>query len=104
MTDFIQISTTTETEKTAQAIAAVLVERRLVACAQVSGPIYSIYRWQTKVQRTQEWLCTAKTRAGLFSQVEQAIRELHTYECPEIIASAIVDGSSLYLDWLGEQI
>ncbi|MCH7752480.1 MAG: divalent-cation tolerance protein CutA [Planctomycetes bacterium] len=103
MTDYIQVSTTTETEHAAQEIAAALVEQRLAACVQVSGPVESVYRWQGKVQQSQEWLCTAKTRASLFPQVETVIRKLHTYECPEIIAVPIADGSDAYLTWLGEQ-
>ena len=104
MTDYIQVSTTTETKQAAQEIAAALVEQRLAACVQVSGPVESVYRWQDKVQQSQEWLCTAKTRASLFPQVEAAIRELHTYECPEIVAVPIADGSAAYLTWLGEQV
>ena len=104
MTDFIQVSTTTETEQAAQEIAAALVQQRLAACVQVSGPVESVYRWQGKVQLSQEWLCTAKTRASLLPQVEAAIRELHTYDCPEIVAVPIADGSAAYLTWLGEQL
>ena len=103
MTAYIQVSTTTETEHSAREIAAALVEQRLAACVQVSGPVESVYRWQDKVQQSQEWLCTAKTRASLFPQVETVIRKLHTYECPEIIAVPIADGSDAYLTWLGEQ-
>ena len=51
MTEFIQVSTTTETEQAAQDIAAALIEQRLAACVQVSGPIQSVYRWQGEVQR-----------------------------------------------------
>ncbi len=104
MTDFIQVSTTTETKQAAQEIAAALVEQRLAACVQVSGPVESVYRWQDKVQQSQEWLCTAKTRASLLPQVEAAIRDLHNYECPEIVAVPIADGSAAYLAWLGEQL
>ena len=104
MTDFIQVSTTTETKQAAQEIAAALVQQRLAACVQVSGPVESVYRWQGKVQQSQEWLCTAKTRASLLPRVEAAIRGLHNYECPEIVAVPIADGSAAYLAWLGEQL
>ncbi len=104
MTDYIQVSTTTETEHAAQEIAAALIEQRLAACVQVSGPVESVYRWLGKVQQSQEWLCTAITRASLFPQVVAAIRELHTYDCPEIVAVPIADGSAAYLTWLGEQL
>ena len=104
MTDFIQVSTTTETKQAAQEIAAALVEQRLAACVHVSGPVESVYRWQGKVQQSQEWLCTAKTRTSLLPQVEAAIHGLHNYECPEIVAVPIADGSAAYLAWLGEQL
>lgn len=103
MTDYIQVSTTTEIKQAAQEIAAALVEQHLAACVQVSGPIESVYRWQGKVHRSQEWVCTAKTRVTLFPQVEGAIRELHAYECPEIIAVPIIACSAAYLAWMGEQ-
>ena len=104
MTEFIQVSTTTDSEQAAEHIAAALVEQRLAACAQVSGPIRSVYRWQDEVQQSQEWLCTAKTRGALYPQVETAIHALHAYECPEILATPIVDGSASYLTWLGDQL
>jgi periplasmic divalent cation tolerance protein len=104
MTEFVQVSTTIDTESGAQAIATALVERRLAACAQASGPVRSVYRWQGAVERADEWLCTAKTRDALFPQVESAIRELHSYACPEIIAVPIVDGSEAYFKWLDEQL
>ena len=104
MTEYIQISTTTETEQQARTIAEALVQRRLAACVQIAGPMRSIYRWQGAVEQAEEWLCTAKSRATLFGKVEAAIVELHSYECPEIIAVPIIDGSAPYLKWLGEQI
>ena len=104
MTEYLQISTTTETEQQARAIAEALVQRRLAACVQVIGPMRSIYRWQGAVEQAEEWLCTAKTRASLFAQVEAAVGKLHSYDCPEIIAVPIVDGSTAYLKWLGEQL
>lgn len=102
MTEFLQVSTTTDTRERAEAIATSLVERRLAACVQISGPITSVYRWQGNVEQSQEWLCTAKTKASQFPQVATIIRELHKYDCPEIIATAIVEGSDDYLQWLGE--
>jgi periplasmic divalent cation tolerance protein len=66
--------------------------------------VRSVYRWQGAVERADEWLCTAKTRAALFPQVESAIRKLHSYACPEIIAVPIADGSEAYFKWLDEQL
>lgn len=104
MTDYLQISTTTASEEQAHEIAAALVERRLAACVQILGPIQSVYRWQEKIEQASEWLCMVKTRRALFAEVEAAIRELHSYECPEIVAVPIVEGSAAYLAWLSEQL
>ena len=100
MTPFIQIATTTATKDEAQQIAAMLIAHRLVACAQVSGPLVSVYHWQGKVETGEEWLCTLKTRETLFEQVTAAIREVHSYQCPEIVATPIIAGSPDYLAWL----
>ena len=104
MREAIQVTTTTATKADAERIAAALVERRLAACAQAGGPITSCYRWQGKVETAEEWLCTVKTTREAYDQVEQAIRQLHTYEEPEIIAVPVVAGSAGYLAWLEQQV
>ncbi len=104
MTRFIQIDTTTSTREEAQQIASDLVDRRLVACAQITGPVTSIYRWKDRVEQAEEWMCTLKTRESLFHEVAVAIRQLHSYECPEIIAVPIVDGNEDYLSWMGGEV
>lgn len=104
MTEFVQVTTTTETEQQAEQIAHALVDERLAACVQITGPIRSVYRWQGEVEQATEWLCVVKTRQSLLDAVEAKIRELHSYECPEIVATPIVDGSKAYLDWLGDQL
>ena len=100
MSEHLQVTTTIDSEAAAEAISAALVERRLAACAQVVGPISSTYRWQAEVERAREWICVAKTTAARYPEVEAAIRELHSYEEPEILATAIAAGSSGYLDWI----
>lgn len=102
MADYLQVATAAGSEEEAERISAALVERRLAACVQVVGPISSRYRWQGKVEHEQEWLCLAKTAASRYDEVEAAIRELHTYDEPEIVATPIVAGSKGYLGWLSE--
>jgi periplasmic divalent cation tolerance protein len=104
MSGYLQISTAVSTRNEADRIAAALVERRLAGCVQIIGPVHSVYRWQGAVEQAEEWLCLIKTRAALLAEVEEAIRSLHSYECPEIIATSIVAGSECYLAWLGEQM
>jgi periplasmic divalent cation tolerance protein len=92
--------TTIDSETGAQTIARTLVERRLAACVQVSGPISSTYWWQGKLETAQEWTCAAKTRKELYTDVEEALREIHPYDEPEIIALPIENGSQGYLAWI----
>ena len=104
MTSFIQIVTTTATHDEAEQIARMLIEHRLAACAQVTGPVTSVYHWQGKVEEGDEWLCTLKTRESLFEKVAAAIREVHSYQCPEIVATQILEASGDYLAWLEREL
>ena len=103
LNSYIQVVTTTARREEAQRIARELVEARLAACVQIVGPIASTYRWQGKVENDEEWQCWVKTRSELYAQVEEAIRRIHPYEVPEIIAVPVVAGSANYLAWLDAQ-
>jgi len=104
MSAHLIVSTTTDSREQADAIASALIEQRLAACVQIGGPLTSVYRWQGKVETAQEWSCAAKTTAERFEQVAAAIRQLHSYEEPEIIATPIVAGSPGYLQWIEVQV
>jgi periplasmic divalent cation tolerance protein len=97
---FVVVFVTTTTEDNAAAIGRALVEERLAACANLVGPIRSIYRWQDVVEDGPELLLMIKTRSSLYPALEARITELHPYEVPEIIAVNIEQGSAQYLDWL----
>lgn len=101
---FIQVVTTTDTKGRAQAIARCLVEQKLAACVQVTGVIESTYPWKGKIERSREYLCLIKTREDLFPEVESAIRKLHPYETPEIIAVPIIRGNQAYLKWMEDSL
>ncbi|MEX2108602.1 MAG: divalent-cation tolerance protein CutA [Solirubrobacterales bacterium] len=103
-TDYIQVLTTVGSAEEAEQISAILVDRRLAACVQIVGPIASRYRWQGKVEEDREWQCFAKTEAARYPEVEAAIREIHSYDEPEIIATPIVAGSEGYLDWISDSL
>jgi periplasmic divalent cation tolerance protein len=102
--EYLQILTTAGSEEEAERISAALVERRLAACVQVIGPISSRYRWQGKIESEREWLCLAKTEATRYDKLEAAIRELHSYDEPEILATPVVAGSAGYLGWISESL
>jgi periplasmic divalent cation tolerance protein len=100
----LQVTITTGSEDEAEAISSALVERRLAACVQLIGPIRSRYRWQGKVEEAREWMLVAKTTEQRYPRLEATVRELHSYDEPEIVATAIVAGSEGYLDWVAEAI
>ena len=103
MSQYIQVVTTTDSKEIAENIAAFVLDQQLAACVQISNCL-SIYRWQGKVERAQEFICVMKSRIDLFPELEQAIRNIHTYEVPEILATGIKAGSSDYLDWLDQEL
>ena len=100
MGSYIQVLTTTGKKEDAEKIAMTLIERRFAACVQIAGPITSTYRWKGNIERAEEWLCVIKSREDLYRDVEKAIKSVHPYEVPEIIAIPITAGSGEYLDWL----
>jgi len=101
MTDKRIVLTTVGSEGEAHKIAQHLVEQELAACVNIVPRIESIYRWQGKIESSQEWLLLIKTSAERFSGVRDAIRELHSYELPECIAVDIADSSADYLQMAG---
>jgi periplasmic divalent cation tolerance protein len=96
------IFVTTGSEEQAAAIARVLVGERLAACVNIVGPARSIYRWRDAVEDDREYLLIIKTRATLYMKVETRVRELHTYEVPEVLALIADRGSPPYVKWLLE--
>jgi periplasmic divalent cation tolerance protein len=100
MTDAIQVITTIGTREEADKLARDLVARRLAACVQVAGPITSTYRWQGNIETSQEWSLVIKSLQSKYAPLEAAIRELHPYDVPEILAVTVVAGQPDYLDWL----
>lgn len=91
---------TCASEEKGAAIARSLVSEKLAACVNLVGPIRSIYRWRDKIEDDRETLLLIKTRAALVRRLEKRVRELHTYDVPEVVALRFDAGSSPYLAWL----
>jgi len=100
----IQVVTTTAEKKDAEAIAKGVLEKRLAACVQISGPIDSSYWWNGRLETASEWTVTIKTRRDLYGKLEKLLLATHPYDQPEIIATSIVEISPGYLKWLNEQV
>jgi periplasmic divalent cation tolerance protein len=97
------IYSTTDAIETAKTIARVLVKEKLVACVHIIPKIESIYRWQGKIEETNEYILLAKTSERNVQKTIQKIRSLHPYEVPEIIVFPPVGGLKEYLDYVEEE-
>lgn len=91
-------------ETTARQIATTLVERQLAACVNLVPGATSVYRWQGKVCTEGEVAGLAKTTQARLPALKEALRQLHPYECPELVAWEAVDGLEAYLDWVGQSL
>jgi len=98
----IVVMVTCSNSAEAETIANALIQERLVACVNMAGRIRSLFHWQGAVSRESETLLLMKTRRGRFDAVCRRVRELHSYQVPEIIALPIIAGSQEYLDWIRE--
>ncbi len=99
MVTYLQVMTTVESRGQAERVARHVLDRRLVGCVQILQ-CDSMYHWQGKVEQSDEFLCIMKTRADLFEELKVEITDIHPYDVPEILATAIVAGNPEYLDWL----
>jgi len=95
----LAFSTAGSTEE-ARRIATALVDEQLAACVNIVDNIHSIYRWQGATKSTAESLMLIKTRANLLPTIELRLRDLHSYDVPELVAVPIEQGAQPYLDWL----
>ena len=84
-------------------LARVLLEQRLAACVNIGAPIESIYHWRGRIETGEEIPVVIKTRSVLYSEVEAAVRKIHPYDTPEIIAIPVVDGDARYLAWIADE-
>jgi periplasmic divalent cation tolerance protein len=103
METFAVVLTNLPDRDAALALARALVERRLAACVNVLAGCTSVYRWKGAIESADEVPVLIKTRLSLYPQVEQAIRELHPYELPEIVVLPLHGGLQGYLDWVATE-
>lgn len=103
MADYLTVLTTTDSAGEARALAAGAVEARLAACAQIDGPVTSVYRWEGAVATDQEWRVLYKTTAARYPELAAYLAGAHSYDTPEIIATPVTHGSDAYLSWVAEE-
>jgi periplasmic divalent cation tolerance protein len=97
---YVLVMVTTANKQEAEKIAQHLLEARLIACANILGPVSSHFRWSGKIERAEEYLLLMKSRGDLLEKIAEEVKALHSYDVPEVIALQVVKGSKEYLAWL----
>ncbi len=96
----VVVLTTLENPDQAVQLVRHLVDRRVVACGTIFERVTSVYRWKGTVEKATETQVMLKTQRALWGDLQAAVRELHPYEVPELLALPVTDGLSSYLDWV----
>jgi periplasmic divalent cation tolerance protein len=95
---------TTDSQALGEKIADELLKLKLAACVNIIAGVQSRYWWQGKINSAEEFILLIKTAEQLFNEVAHTIKQIHSYECPEIISIPIVAGSEDYLNWIKSSI
>ncbi|MDP3702877.1 MAG: divalent-cation tolerance protein CutA [Candidatus Omnitrophota bacterium] len=103
-TSCVVVLTTCPNRTVARRIATALVTKRLAACVNLLPGIESTFRWEGKIDRANEVLLVIKTTRRRFGALARAIKHLHPYEVPEIIALPVTIGAAPYLRWLSQSV
>ncbi len=104
MTDKIVVMVTGGSMRECKRIARHLLEKRLIACANVVPVVRSLYHWKGKIADEKECVMILKSSRDLFPALQAEVEKLHSYHVPEVIALPIIDGSANYLTWLAESV
>ena len=100
--EYIVVFVTAGSMEEGRTIARTLVEEGLAACVNIIDGVRSIYRWKGEICDDEEVFLVIKSRRALFGRLEKRVRELHSYEVPEVIAIPLSAGAEAYLSWMDE--
>ena len=101
---YVVVNVTSANKKEAENIAQKLLEQKLIACANIVGPVSSHFHWGGKVECAEEFLILMKSRMDLFELICEEVKRLHSYEVPEVLAFPVAAGSKSYLKWLAASL
>ncbi len=96
----IMVFMTAASRQEAQKIVTALLDKHLIACANILGPVDSEFWWQGKIDQAKEFLVLMKSDEKLFTKLSKVIKSMHSYEVPEILALPVINGWRPYLEWL----
>ena len=88
----------------ASRIAKALVQRRLAACVNIIDGIRSVYEWEGTLQEAREVVMIAKTHASCLPELKEAVKGMHSYDCPCIVGVDVSDGNNAFLGWVRVQV
>ena len=100
MSDYIVVLITTSTREEGEKIVSTLVDEKLAACGNIIEGLTSIFFWEEKICKETEALLMIKTKKSLFERLSARVKEIHSYDVPEVIALPVTAGSEEYLDWV----
>jgi periplasmic divalent cation tolerance protein len=100
----VVIFITTGTDEEAHKVAEALLKNKDAACVNIVHGIRSLFWWHDKLDSAQESLLIVKSKASLLSEIVRLVKEVHSYDVPEVIALPIIGGNPDYLDWIGKEV
>ena len=101
---YILVVMTASNKEEALKIVRRLLDEKLIACANITGPVSSLFWWKNKIDEAKEILVFMKSHKKLFQRLSSRIKEIHSYQVPEVIALPIIEGLPPYLEWLEDSL
>jgi len=95
--------TTTENQADAEALARLLIEKKLAGCAQISGPITSVYPWRGQIQTDTEYRLTIKYPTVNDAQILKELETHHPYDVPQWVTASVQSAHPQYAEWIREE-
>ncbi len=104
MSSYVVVLMTASDKKEASKIVRSLLDDRLIACANIIGPVSSLFWWEGKIDEASEVLVIMKSRKDLFKRLSERVKETHSYEVPEVLELPITEGLPSYLEWMSASL